>query len=312
MNDPELPRNSTLHRIFVGPEGLRAGWGMALFCLLPALLALAGYLMAHYYPLLVQKPSGPAEMRPGLTLVSEAAGFVVFAGIAFLLSFAEKRPFSSYGLALRRALPDFGLGLVWGFTMLSLLIGALYVTHAIAFDGFALHGLPGLTYAAYWAVAFLFVGLLEEFLFRGYLQATLTRGLTGMLSPSLAFWAAAGTLSVGLFAWTHTGNGGETPWGIFAVGLAGATFAFSLYRTGTLWWAIGFHTAWDWAQSFFYGTPDSGNLARGHLLATHPAGNPTLSGASAGPEGSVLVIPTLLLACLVIHLTLPRRIYTRP
>ena len=249
-------------------------------------------------------------MRPAGVLLSEAISFAALAVIAFLISFIEKRPFASYGLALRRAIPDFTIGLAWGFTMLSALVAALYFTHAITFHGLALHGLPTLTYAAYWALAFLFVALLEEFLFRGYLQATLTRGLAGPVSRDTAFWLAAVILSVGLFAWTHTANGGETAWGIFAVGLAGATFAFSLFRTGTLWWAIGFHAAWDWAQSFFYGTPDSGNLARGHLLATTPTGRALLSGGTDGPEGSILVIPTFLLTCLVIHLTLPRRVYT--
>ena len=30
-------------------------------------------------------------------------------------------------------------------------------------------------------------------------------------------------------------------------------FCLSLWRTGSLWWAVGFHAAWDWAQSFLYG-----------------------------------------------------------
>ena len=94
------------------------------------------------------------------------------------------------------------------------------------------------------------------------------------------------------------------------MGLAGAVFAFSLYRTGSLWWAIGFHTSWDWAQSFLYGVPDSGTMVQNHLYATHPFGNPLLSGATTGPEGSLLVLPTLLLVALVIHLTLPRRDYS--
>ena len=301
---------STLHRIFIGPQGLRAGWGIGLFSALPASLYVLYEIMAHSYPMLIQQSKGSAEMRPGVTSVSEAAAFAVFAVIALLISFIEGRPFGSYGLARTRALSDCALGLLWGFAMLSALVAGLSSIHAIAFHGLALHGLPTVAYALYWAAAFLSVGLLEEFFFRGYLQATLTRGLTGPLSRDAAFWVAALVLSVGLFAWTHTGNGGETAWGIIAVALAGATFAFSLFRTGTLWWAIGFHAAWDWAQSFFYGTPDSGNLARGHLLATQPAGPVTLSGGTAGPEGSVLVIPVLLLTCLVIHLTLPPRVYT--
>ena len=305
----ELETSPEPHRqtIFQGPDGLRAGWGLALFLAVPLSLTVIGRIVAHYFPLLVQQPRGPVQMSPGTTLGAEAGIFALIALIAFLISLIEKRPFAAYGLALTRALPDFATGLAWGFVMLSVLIGALLATHSIAFHGLAIHGVAVLGYGVYWAFGFLFVALVEEFFFRGYLQYTLTRGLAGRVSYDAAFWITAVLYSGFLFAYVHTGNGGETPWGIFAVALAGLTFAFALFRTGTLWWAIGFHASWDWAQSFFYGTPDSGNLAVGHLLATNPIGRPILSGDTAGPEGSILVIPTLLLACLIIHLTLPRR-----
>jgi membrane protease YdiL (CAAX protease family) len=107
----------------------------------------------------------------------------------------------------------------------------------------------------------------------------------------------------------HLGNKGETPWGILQVGLAGAVFAFSLWRTGSLWWAIGFHCSWDWAQSYFYGTNDSGLASLGHLFNSHPMGNAMLSGGNTGPEGSILCTPIFLLIAVIIHFTLPRRNY---
>ena len=113
--------------------------------------------------------------------------------------------------------------------------------------------------------------------------------------------------SVGLFALGHIANTGETAMGLVSVALAGLTFVYVLYRTGSLWWAIGFHATWDFMQSFFYGVRDSGMAAQGHLLATHPHGAALLSGGDTGPEGSILVVPTLLLALFVIHRTLPKR-----
>jgi membrane protease YdiL (CAAX protease family) len=79
-----------------------------------------------------------------------------------------------------------------------------------------------------------------------------------------------------------------------------------LFRTGSLWWAIGFHMAWDWAQSFLYGVPDSGNISVGRLFQTHFAGKPLLSGGSDGPEGSLFCIPIFLLMLLVIRFTTKR------
>jgi hypothetical protein len=39
----------------------------------------------------------------------------------------------------------------------------------------------------------------------------------------------------------------------------------------------------------------SGNMMKGHLLTTHSSGPTWLSGGSAGPEGSLMVLPLLAL-----------------
>src|SRR5260370_24387097 len=72
---------------------------------------------------------------------------------------------------------------------------------------------------------------------------------------------------------------------------ASAVFWLSLWYTKSLWWPVGFHAGWDWAQSYFYGTPDSGLVVKGHLLASHPAGSSLWSGGTVGPEGSPLIVP---------------------
>jgi hypothetical protein len=83
-------------------------------------------------------------------------------------------------------------------------------------------------------------------------------------------------------------------------------FCLVLWRTGSLWWAIGFHTTWDWGQSFLYGVADSGIMVQHHLLATHPVGKPLLSGGTTGPEGSIVILPIIILIVAVIVFTLPR------
>jgi membrane protease YdiL (CAAX protease family) len=317
------PYRPTVGRLFMGDDGLRAGWSLLLFVILFGVITLsANFVLAHVHlapkPPARSTPGTPYEMAPRNAAIGEATGFFALALAAFVMSLIERRPFARYGLPLRRMVPDFAIGLFWGMLSLSVLVGLLMATHSIAFGGVALHGAVALTYAAKWAVVFLFVGLLEEFLFRGYVQYTVARGVAGITrtmdagnprSHLIGFIAAAFIFSILLFTLAHTGNGGETALGIFSVALAGGTFAFSLYRTGSLWWAIGFHTSWDWAQSYLYSTPDSGNLARGHLLNSHPMGSALLSGGPTGPEGSVLLIPVMILVCLVIHFTLPRRQY---
>ena len=317
------PPAPTLRRLFFGDDGLRAGWSLLLFVLLSVGLILGlQWLLVHTH--LVPPPHRPtaaqrsADVQPSGIAIGDGLTVAGLCLAAFLMSLLERRPFTRYGFSGKRVLSDVALGLVWGFTFLSLLIGLLWLTHSIAFDGIALQGRAALAYAGKWAVVFLLVGLSEEFLFRGYLQYTLARGVAGIAREmdagnrhvhAISFWVTAFIFSVVLFTLAHTGNPGETVAGVFAVGVAGAVFAFSLYRTGSLWWAVGFHTAWDWAQSFFYGTADSGTHSAGHFLTTHPQGSALLSGSSAGPEGSLLVIPVLLLVAVVIHVTLPRLAY---
>ena len=59
---------------------------------------------------------------------------------------------------------------------------------------------------------------------------------------------------------------------------------------------IGFHAAWDWGETFFYGVPDSGEVAPGHLFSASLTGPNWLSGGSVGPEASWLCL--LLIVCL--------------
>jgi membrane protease YdiL (CAAX protease family) len=122
-------------------------------------------------------------------------------------------------------------------------------------------------------------------------------------APRSGFWQAAWVTST-LFGFIHTGNPGESWIGIFAAALIGFVFCVSIYVTGTAWWAIGCHAAWDWAETFFYGTADSGIVAPGHYLTTSSLGNAFWSGGADGPEGSILVLGVILLllaALLVIH-----------
>jgi len=121
-----------------------------------------------------------------------------------------------------------------------------------------------------------------------------------------AFWQAAWVTST-FFGFLHTGNGGENWIGIFAAAAIGFVFCISIRVTGSAWWAIGCHAGWDWAETYFYGTADSGLVPQGHLLTTAPAGNPLWSGGADGPEGSLLILGILALLILWLLVAYGRR-----
>ena len=103
----------------------------------------------------------------------------------------------------------------------------------------------------------------------------------------LGFWPSAILLS-STFGLIHLQNGGEQWVGLLAAAFIGLFFCATLRRTGSLWFAVGFHAAWDWGETFFYSVPDSGTVFPGHLLQSSFHGPQWLTGGKVGPEGSVL------------------------
>jgi hypothetical protein len=189
------------------------------------------------------------------------------------------------------------MGASWGLGAISLLMFALYGLHSFALGHLVLHGIRVVRFAAYWAVMFLLVGLFEEFLLRGYSQFTLAR--------AMGFWPAAIALSCA-FGLIHLRNGGEHWPGLLAAAFIGFFFCMTLRRTGNLWFAVGFHAAWDWGETFLYSVPDSGMVSPGHLLSSSLRGPDWLSGGSVGPEGSVLCFVVIALVWVLFDKTHPR------
>ena len=326
--NPELPRTSlraeetrstgsppsaasTLHYVLFGREGLRAGWGIILF--LAIIAAVQRCLVPLQQMFLPAPPIHGSSVSLRQVVSMEGTGVLALVAALWLMGRLESRPVESYGPRRTRCARYLFGGLMWGAALLSLLVYLLRSFGLIVFNTRLLFGPSILRYASLWLVGFLLVALQEELHFRSYLQFTLTRGLRSIYSwffgpryaNTLGFWTAALALS-GCFGIGHRGNADESPIGLFAAAIFGLLFCLSLWRTGSLWWAIGFHAAWDWAQSFLYGVPDSGLMAHGHLFATHPVGRAWLSGGLTGPEGSILLLPVAVAAAGVILLTLPR------
>jgi membrane protease YdiL (CAAX protease family) len=320
---------------FIGGQGLRAGWSILIFSILLYLFAsAAGFVLV---PRHLVDPATHKDFTASWAFFSELIGFVALVGAGTLVALIERRrSLLAFNLTGPRRLPHFLGGLAAGFAALSVLVGAMNWGGWLFFGPVALSGVQIFRYGAMWAAAFLLVGCVEEGIFRGYLQFTLTRGINfwwalatvGLIcldllwkskgngvwgvylvallglfpclilqvrkTPRSGFWQAAWVTST-LFGFIHTSNNGENWIGIFAAAFIGFVFCVSIRVTGSAWWAIGCHGAWDWAETFFYGTADSGLVAKGHYLTTSPAGNPLWSGGADGPEGSLLVLGVVLL-----------------
>jgi membrane protease YdiL (CAAX protease family) len=291
---PTPPKRPAVVRVFLGDRGLRAGWRFVLYMIAVILLAVLSTRILR-----AVLGSGPGVEKPNIAIAFELALFLSAAIPAFIASRLEKRQWGAYGLPLRRSgIPHFLTGLIAGFAALSSLLLMIYFSHGLTLGPIQLHGGEIARYAVLWGIAFLFVGLFEEFFFRGYSLFTLATGSS--------FWVSGIIFSV-VFGAVHLNNGGESWFGALNAGLVSLVFVFSLWRTGSLWFAVGAHASWDWAESFFYGVPDSGNKSVGALFNPHFAGSKWITGGSVGPEGSVYALIALALLALSVHLLYPRR-----
>jgi len=304
---------SVVHQIFIGKDGLRAGWSLLVFfALLAAVLVGANFVIHKVRPHNPNAAKNMSEISFKAGLIGESIPLIAVLLVTWIMSKIERRPNSVYGLGGSRKVARFFAGLAWGVGCLSLLVLSLWKTGLLVVDRRLLFGSDILRYAAMWLFGFLVVGLVEEYFTRGYVQYTLTRGLAAFYrwasrarnSEAYGFWTSAVILSF-LFGLGHNKNPGESPIGLLSAGLVGMVFCLSLWRTGSLWWAIGFHAAWDWSQSFLYGVADSGAMVQHHLLAAHPVGKPILSGGATGPEGSIYIVAVLGIVSLIILVTLP-------
>ena len=311
----DTPKQSTLHRVFYGEDGLRSIWSILLFMIgafaLANLSFRALHNVIHQQQLQAQVTH---ELSAGFPILMDSVLLLAAVIPAFLISKLEKRSFGAYGInALStHRIRQFAMGLAAGLGCMCLLMLALKLAGAVVFEGTLLNGADILKWGAVWAIAFLLVGLAEEYLMRGFLQFQLARSIASIaarvgnrpaLQTRLGFWVAAGFFSL-LFGALHGSNPGESPIGLISAALIGMVFAYSLWRTGSLWWAIGYHAAWDWAQSFVWGVADSGGVSQHRWLNTMPKGPVLLSGGATGPEGSALVFLIVILTVAIIALTL--------
>lgn len=220
---------------------------------------------------------------------NELLDFVLAVFIAWILSVVFRERFSTYGLPLA---PDAGhlllKGAVWGFIPSALILVPIFGARGCSFHGFALPVGQLIFYAVAWAVAMLAMGFAEEFMFRGYSLKT--------LSEAIGFWPAAIFLS-SIFGLLHFFFKPQEDWiDPASIALYGIFWSFTLRRTGSLWFAVGFHAASDYADMIVFAEPNTGNHGQpipGHLLDISYHGPDWLTGGPRGTEASLLVFIVL-------------------
>jgi CAAX protease family protein len=301
------PNPGFIRVIFMGPNGIRAGWRLAMFLVLFAALEFIviqrGMRSIPRLAQIARQTQNGGVITPQFELIFESTVLVLAMLSAWMMSRVEKRPFGAYGMPLGGAFGKlFWQGVLWGFAFETIEILVIYALGGFSFGTLALAGGSLAKFAILWALGMLLVGLFEEFLFRGYGQFTLASGI--------GFWPAGIFLSA-LFGAIHLFNPGEGWAGGLSVFLFGLFGCFTLRRTGNLWFAIGLHAAADYAETFVYSVPDSGMLATGHLLNGSLHGPRWITGGTIGPEGSAVGFALFVVSFATFHWLYPPRESTR-
>ncbi len=269
--------------IFIGECRLRAGWRFVLF----VALFLAGGKALDKMLEMAHLASG-AFIWSDL-LKNELADFALVAAVAWVISKVAREPYSSYGLPLKKGSGGLLLkGLWWGFVPSVLILVPIYLAGGCTIHGIAQPWNQMVFYASAWALAFLAVGFAEEFLFRGCALKTLADGI--------GFWPAAVILS-SIFGLVHLIFKPHEDWiDPVSISIYGIFWCLTLRRTGSLWFAVGFHAASDYADMVVFAEPNSGNDGKalpGHLLDVTFHGPDWMTGGPRGTEASLFVFAVL-------------------
>lgn len=340
---PPTHSGRDLDWVFIGPHGLRVGWSLLLFAGLYYLFREVAGTLFFMAGLIHDSPADSAagvlieELVPFLSLVAAALIMILIEDRSILTyNLAGPRRVRRFFSGLTAGFAALSLlvaGLDWGGWLRvtpaglpaaqAMQIGALWIAAFLVvasveeglFRCYALSTLSrGINF--WWALAveagiclYLAIDTGRHGAFGVYLAAALgffpCLYLHQRSAPGSGFWQAAWVTST-FFGFYHTLNSGENWIGVFAAASIGFVFCVSVFVTGSAWWAIGCHAAWDWAETFFYGTADSGLAGQGHLLSASPSGNPLWSGGADGPEGSLLVVTAILVLLLVLMATYGR------
>jgi len=285
-----------IRRLFFERAELRPFSSLCLFLLLVFPALYGGDFMARHF----LKSASLATWF----FVREIRILLTFFVATWIMGWIEDRSIADYGLPWRAMFGvRFWIGAMLGFSSLTCLLMVMRLIGVFHLGAVALRSTNAAKWASIYVVVFVLVALKEEFSTRGYALYALSR-ITG-------FWPAA-ILTAFVFGYSHVGNSGEDWIGLVNVGLFGLLACLLLRRTGDLWMPIGFHMAFDWGETFFYGVANSGRTYPGQFMSSGPSGPPWLSGGSVGPEGSVLCTLLMLVTCILCGLCFSDVKYPRP
>lgn len=191
---------------------------------------------------LVSPFGGKVAPQVFILLQSTLAFIFPFLVIYLFLKKIDKESFASMGLTVKGQKRNVFLGILWGAVCLAVgfacVVGIEPANVAIGLQPFSIAFQA--TYQLTVLVAFILVAFIEEMIFRGYLL----RKLLGVFNNYTAI-----CISAVVFSLVHMFAPGYDIFTFINIFIIGIFFALMYMYTNSLWFVIGFHFSWNFAQS---------------------------------------------------------------
>ena len=220
-------------------------------------------------------------------------GVIVLGSVAVAAVLLDRRLYADYGFGLGR---DWWLDLGFGLALGAGLMTAVFLVE-LAFGWVTVTGTfvaGGLGFAVEFGLVlyvFLWVGLYEELMTRGFVLTNLAEGFRLSWPVEVGRPVAVGLatlLSSALFGVLHAANPNATVVSSVAIGVAGVMLALGYVLTGELAIPIGLHVTWNLFQGAVYGFPVSGLGLDASVVAVEQDGPRLLTGGAFGPEAGLI------------------------
>jgi membrane protease YdiL (CAAX protease family) len=276
-----------LLQFLTGPDRkLRFIWRATIFWVITA------YALPSLITPLVMRTTAWLRVDDALSAASlalwEFSLFVIALIGTAVLSLYERRSVDSYGLPIRQVLSsNTAEGVLVGVAMTGFVAGGMLLLGGMQVHGIATKGRECIFSALAWLGANIIVGVAEESMYRGYFLQALWR--------SIGFWPASIVITLLFTADHYFYKTGENIWDVITLMSLSLFTCYSVLRTGTLWFAVGFHGAFDYMQLFVIGTPNGDQLPVGRLLNVTFQGPTWLTGGVLGTEASCLMYPAIVI-----------------
>ena len=284
---------------------LRTGWRIFIFLLLFWAFASIIFLIKPLFGEI-----GKREFLQNYSLIIIAIlAFGATVSVFISRKYLDKKSFVSLGIMInKRTIQD----ILFGFFLSGLMVGLFFVLlctfNLIEYNGLNFGDVQNVSNDSFNFVNFMsvisigslsllllehiLVGYWEELVFRGYILQNMIEGMGFKLAI---------IISCLLYGLIHATNPNAGILSSLIIVLFGYLRIYGYLSTKMLWLSMGMHMGWNFFQGPIFGFAASGHKKATLIDLTITSNIDWLTGGEFGPEGSVIVIPIILIALFIMN-----------